>query len=49
MKVISGFHAIEDNDTLTYDTLSIWKVHENLSDLAESLLVKFLISTIYEA
>ena len=40
-KLISNFSAMEDNDTLTYDTRSISKVFKNLfSSSAKSLLVK---------
>ena len=39
--VISYFNAIEENDTLTYETLSISKIFKNFfSNLAESLLIK---------
>ena len=39
--LISNFNAMEDNDTLTYDTRSISTVSKNfLSSLAESLLIK---------
>ena len=39
--LISNFSAMEDNDTLTYDTRSISKVFKNLfSSSAKSLLVK---------
>ena len=39
--LISNFEAMEDNDTLTYDTWSIFTVFKNLfSNLAESLLIK---------
>ena len=39
--VISNFNAIEENDTLTYDTRSISKIFKNLfSNLAKSLLIK---------
>ena len=41
--VVSNFNAIEENDTLTYDTRSISKIFKNLfSNLAESLLIKLL-------
>ena len=40
--LISSFNAMEDNDTLTYDTRSISKVFKNFSSLAESLLIKLL-------
>ena len=39
-KLISNFSAMEDNDTLTYDTRSISKVFKNFSSLPESLLIK---------
>ena len=39
--IISNFNAIEENDTLTYDTRSIPKIFKNLfSNLAKSLLIK---------
>ena len=39
--VISNFNAIEENDTLTYDTRSISKIFKNFfSNLAKSLLIK---------
>ena len=39
--VISNFNAIEENDTLTYDTSSISKNFLNFfSNLAKSLLIK---------
>ena len=39
--LISNFNAMEDNDTLTYDTRTISKVFKNfLSSLAEFLLIK---------
>ena len=39
--VISNFNAIEENDTLTYDTPSISKIFKNFfSNLAKSLLIK---------
>ena len=39
--VISNFNAIEENDTLTYDTHSISKSLKNLfSNLVKSLLIK---------
>ena len=39
--VISNFNAIEENDTLTYDTRSISKTFKNFfSNLAKSLLIK---------
>ena len=39
--LISNFEAMEDNDTLTYDTGSIFTVFKNLfSNLGESLLIK---------
>ena len=39
--VISNFSAIEENDTLTYDTRSISKIFKNFfSNLAKSLLIK---------
>ena len=39
--VISSFNAIEENDTLTYDTRSISKIFKNFfSNLAKSLLIK---------
>ena len=39
--VISNFNAIEENDTLTYDTRSISKIFTNFfSNLAKSLLIK---------
>ena len=38
--VISNFNAIEENDTLTYDTRSISKIFKNFfSNLAKSLLI----------
>ena len=38
--VISNFNAIEENDTLTYDTCSISKIFKNFfSNLAKSLLI----------
>ena len=38
---ISSFNAMQDNDTLTYDTRSISTVFKNFfSSLAESLLIK---------
>ena len=41
--VISNFNAVEENDTLTYDTSSISKIFKNLfSNLAKSLLIKLL-------
>ena len=40
--VISNFTAIEENDTLTYDTLSISKIFKHFfSNLAKSLVIKF--------
>ena len=39
--VISNFNAIEENDTLTYDTRSVSKTIKNFfSSLAKSLLIK---------
>ena len=39
--VISNFNAIEENDTLTYDTNTISKTFKNFfSKLAKSLLIK---------
>ena len=39
--VISNFNAIEENDTLIYDTRSISKISKNLFlNLAMSLLIK---------
>ena len=39
--VISNFNAIEENDTLTYDTRSISKIFKNFfSNLQKSLLIK---------
>ena len=39
--VISNFNAIEENDTLTYDTNTISKIFKNFfSKLAKSLLIK---------
>ena len=39
--VISNFNAIEENDTLTYDTNSVSKIFKNFfSNLATSLLIK---------
>ena len=39
--LILNFNAMEDNDTLTYDTRSICKIFKNLfSSLAESFLIK---------
>ena len=39
--LISNFNAIEENDTLTYDTCSISKSFKNFfSNLAKSLLIK---------
>ena len=39
--LISNFNAMEDNDTLTYETRTISKVFKNfLSSLAEFLLIK---------
>ena len=39
--VISNFNAIKENDTLTFDTVSIFKIFQNLfSNLAKSLLIK---------
>ena len=39
--VISNFNAIEENDTLTYDTRSMSKIFKNFfSNLAKSLLIK---------
>ena len=39
--IISNFNAIEENDTLTYDTRSISKIFNNFfSNLANSLLIK---------
>ena len=39
--LISNLNAMQDNDTLTYDTLSIFTVFQNFfSSLAESLLIK---------
>ena len=41
--LISNFNAMEDNDTLTYDTRTISKVFKNFfSSLAEFLLIKLL-------
>ena len=41
--VISNFNAIEENDTLTYDTLSISKIFKNFfSNLAKSVLIMFV-------
>ena len=40
--VISNFNAIEENDTLTYDTRSISKIFKHFfSNLAKSFLIKF--------
>ena len=39
--VISNFNAIKQDNTLTRDTRSIWKIFENfISNLVESLLIK---------
>ena len=39
--VISNFNAIKENDILTYDTVSIFRIFQNLfSNLAKSLLIK---------
>ena len=39
--LILNFNAMEDNDTLTYDTRSISKIFKNLfSSLAKSFLIK---------
>ena len=39
--VISNFSAVEENDTLTYDTRSISKIFKSyFSNLAKSLLIK---------
>ena len=39
--VISNFNAIEENDTLTYDTRSISKIFKHFfSNFAKSLLIK---------
>ena len=39
--LISNFNAIEENDSLTYNKCSIFKIFLNLSsDLAEPLLIK---------
>ena len=39
--VISNFNAIEENDTLTYDTRSMSKIFKSFfSNLAKSLLIK---------
>ena len=50
--VISNFNAIEENDTLTYDTRSISKIFKNFfSNLAKSFLIlsfqTFLTNTTY--
>ena len=40
-RVISNFNAIEENDTLTYDTRSIYQIFKSFfSNLAKSLLIK---------
>ena len=39
--VISNFNVIEENDTLIYDTRSIYKISKNFfSNLAKSFLIK---------
>ena len=38
--LISNFHAMQDNDALTYDTRSISTIFENFLNLAKSLLTK---------